>query len=70
MFQVEHRGEKTRDEAKSVVGCLERMKHSNGIKDRDDKSSVIENLMTEVFAKFNPTDPLMLPKQVARRKRN
>jgi hypothetical protein len=54
-------GEKKRGkELKSVVGRLERMKHGNGIKDRDDKSSGIEILMTETFAKINPTDPLIL----------
>jgi hypothetical protein len=31
------------------------MKHDNGIKDRDDKSSGIEVLMAEAFAKINPT---------------
>ena len=46
------------------------MKHGNGIKDRDDRSSGIEILMTDTFAKINPTDPLRLVKQVARRKRN
>ncbi len=35
------------DEDKSVVGLLERMKHGNGIKDRDDKSNGIVILMTE-----------------------
>jgi hypothetical protein len=43
------------------------MKHGNGIKGRDDKSNGIEILMTEAFAKINPTDPLMLAKQTARR---
>ena len=46
------------------------MKHGNGIKDRDDRSSGIEILMTDTFAKINPTDPLRLVKQVAQRKRN
>jgi hypothetical protein len=46
------------------------MKHGNGIKDRDDRSSGIEILMADAFAKINPTDPLRLAKQVARRKRN
>jgi len=46
------------------------MKHGNGIKGRDDKSSGIEILMTEGFAKINPTDPLRLAKQAARRNRN
>jgi len=53
----------------SGVGHLERMKRGGGIKDRDDKSSV-EILMAEVFSKMNPTDPLRLTKQAARRKRN
>jgi hypothetical protein len=39
------------------------MKHGNGIKDQDDKSRGIESLMTEVFAKVNATDPLMLAKE-------
>ena len=43
--------------AKSGVGRLERMKHSSGIKGRDDKSSGIEILIAEAFAKINPTDP-------------
>jgi hypothetical protein len=36
------------------------MKHDSGIKDQDDKSSGIEILMTEDFAKIKPTDPLKL----------
>jgi hypothetical protein len=43
---------------------------STGKKDRDDESSGIEILMTDVFVKINPTDPARLTKQVARRKRN
>jgi hypothetical protein len=39
------------------------MKHGNGIKDRDGRSSGIEILMTDVLAKINPTDPLRLSKQ-------
>ena len=50
--------------AKSGMVRLERMKH------RDDRSSGIEILMTDTFAKINPTDPLRLAKQSARRKRN
>jgi hypothetical protein len=46
------------------------MKHGNGIKGRDGRSSGIEFLMTDVFAKINPTDPLRLTKQVGRRKQN
>jgi hypothetical protein len=46
------------------------MKRGSGIKDRDDKSRGIEILMVEVFVKINPTDPLILAYQVARRKRN
>jgi hypothetical protein len=51
---------KTREGAKSVVGRLERMNHGNGIKGRDEKSSGIEILMTEAFAKIISTDPLIL----------
>jgi len=46
------------------------MNHGSGIKDLDDKSIGIEILMVKVFAKIKPTDPLMLHKQAARRKRN
>ena len=45
------------------------MKHGRGIKDLDDKSIGMEILMTESFAKINPTDPLILGKQAVRRKR-
>jgi hypothetical protein len=62
---AEHRGEKTREGAKSVVGLLERMKRGGGIKGLDDKSSGMEILMSEVFAKIKPTDPSILPKQAA-----
>jgi hypothetical protein len=48
------------------VGRLERMKDGIGIKDRDDKSNGIEILITDVFAKINPTDPLRLGKQSVR----
>ena len=65
----EHRGEKTREGTKSVVGLLECMKRGGGIKDLDDKSSGMEILMAEAFAKINPTDPLILGKQAERRKR-
>ncbi len=37
------------------AGRLERMKHGCGIKDRDDKSSGIEILMTDPFPKINPS---------------
>jgi len=46
------------------------MKRGNGIKGRDDKSSGIEILVAEAFAKINPTDPLILAKQAARRNLN
>ena len=46
------------------------MKCGGGTKDLDDKSIGMEILMTEAFAKINPTDPLKLAKQAARRKRN
>jgi hypothetical protein len=63
------RGEKTREGVKSVVGLLERMKHGGGIKDLDDKSRGMEILIVEDFTKTKPTDPLILAKQAARRKR-
>ena len=56
-----------REGTKSGIGLLERMKHGNGIKDRDDKSNGIEILMTDVFTKINPTDPLILAKQAAKK---
>jgi hypothetical protein len=68
--KAEHRGEKTREGAKCVVGLLEWMKHGRGIKGRNDKSRGMEILMTEAFAKINPTDPLILAKQAEREKRN
>ena len=40
------------------MGRLERMKHGNGIKVRDDRSRGIEILMTDDFTKVNPTEPL------------
>jgi hypothetical protein len=41
------------------------MKHGCGIKGRDDRSSGIEIRMTDVVAKINPTDPLILATQAA-----
>ena len=67
--EVEHRGEKTRERVKSVVGPLDRMKRDGGIKGLDDKSSGMEILMAEAFAKINPTKPLILGQQAAQRKR-
>ena len=46
------------------------MNRGNGIKDREDRSSGIEILIAEAFAKINPTEPLRLAKQTTRRKRN
>jgi hypothetical protein len=39
------------------------MKRGGGIKGLDDKSKGMEILMTESFAKINPTDPLIIVKQ-------
>ena len=50
------------------MGRLERMNRGSGIKGRDDRSSGIEILMTNAFAKVKPTDPVRLDKQVTRRK--
>jgi hypothetical protein len=49
----------------SGVTRLDRMKHGNGIKDRDDRSSGIEIRIAEVLVKINSTDPLILAKQDA-----
>ena len=46
------------------------MKHGSGMKDRDDRSSGIEILITDDLAKIKPTDPLILAKQAARRNLN
>ena len=46
------------------------MQRGSGIKDRDDKSSGIEIRMVDALAKINPTDPLILAKQAARRNLN
>ena len=46
------------------------MKRGSGIKGRDDRSNGIEVLIADVLAKINPTDPLILAKQAARRNRN
>ena len=51
---------KNKGKDKSGVEHLERIKHGSGIKDRDDKSSGIEILMTESFTKFKPNDPFKL----------
>ncbi len=64
------RREKDREGAKGGVWRLERMKRGSGIKGREDKSSGIKILMSDAFAKMNPTEPLRLGKQAARRKRN
>ncbi len=44
------------------------MKHGIVIKDQYDRSSGIEILMTDVFVKIQPSDPLRLVKQAAQRK--
>jgi hypothetical protein len=54
----------------SGVTRLDRMKRGNGIKGRDDKSSGIEIRIAEALAKINPTDPLILAKEAARRNLN
>jgi hypothetical protein len=45
------------------------MKHGGGTKGLDDKSSGMEILMVETFAKIKPTDPLILAGHAERRKR-
>jgi hypothetical protein len=54
---------------KSVVDLLERKRHGGGIKGLDDKSRGMEILMTEDFDRIKPTDPLILTRHAARRKR-
>ena len=49
---------------------LDRMKRGSGIKGRDDRSSGIEIRIADALAKINPTDPLILAKQAARRNLN
>ncbi len=49
---------------------LGRMKRGSGIKGRDDRSSGIEIHIADTLAKINPTDPLILAKQAARRNLN
>ena len=55
--QAKRGGKNTREGATSGVGLLERMKHGNGIKDREDKSNGIEILIVETFVKINPLNP-------------
>jgi hypothetical protein len=64
-----HMGEKTREGVESVVGLLEWLKRGGGIKVLDDKSIGMEILMSEDFAKIKPTDPLILDRHTAWRKR-
>jgi hypothetical protein len=62
--------EKTREGARSGVTRLDRMKRGSGIKGRDDRSSGIEIHIAETLPKINPTDPLILANQAARRNLN
>jgi hypothetical protein len=43
------------------------MNRGRGKKDRDNRSNGIEILMSDSFAKINPTDPFILAKQAAER---
>jgi len=54
---AERGGKRTKEEDKSGIGRLERMKLGNCIKGRDDRSSGMEILMSDAFAKVKPTDP-------------
>ncbi len=49
--------EREQGKVKSGIGRLERMKHGNEKKDRDDRSSRIEILMSDSFGKIKPTNP-------------
>jgi hypothetical protein len=68
-LKSERGGQRTREGVKSRMGRLKWMKHGSGIKDRDDRSSGIEILMTDVFSKINPTVPWRLSKQAEWRNR-
>jgi hypothetical protein len=52
------------------VTRLGRMKHGSGIKGLDDRSNGIEIRIADTLDKINPTDPLILAKQDARRNLN
>ena len=54
---AERGGKRTKEEDKSGIGRLERMKLGNGIKVRDDGSNGIEILMSDVFDKINQLTP-------------
>ena len=56
----ERGGKRQREGDKRGIGRLERMKLGNGKKDRDDRSTGIEILMTGAFVKITPTDPLKI----------
>ena len=47
----------------------EEKRQGKELKGLDDKSSGMEILMSDTFAKIKPTDPFILAKQAARRKR-
>jgi hypothetical protein len=55
MWQEEHRGEKTREGAKSDIGLLERMKHGGRIKDLD--QAVWKSSCPNLSPKSNPLTP-------------
>jgi hypothetical protein len=59
-----------REGAKRGVTRLDRIKRGSGIKGRDDRSNGIEIHIADDLAKINPTDPLILAKQAARRNLN
>jgi hypothetical protein len=52
------------------VTRLGRKKHGSGVKGLDDRSSGIEIRIADTLAKINPTDPLILANQAARRNLN
>jgi hypothetical protein len=66
----ENTEEQGRGKGLEEVGRLERIKRDRGINDREERSSGIEILMVDAFAKSKPSDPLRLDKQATRRKQN
>jgi hypothetical protein len=55
--EAERGGKRTREEAKSGMGRLERMNHGSGIKSRNDKSNGIEILNGQYFRQNQPDGP-------------
>ena len=53
--RTEHGGKSTTEGAQNGVERHERMKRGNGMKDRDERSCVIESRVADAFSIINPT---------------